>query len=84
MAAMIKEDRYIVYIGDKKHVLHVQELLWGMGPWPERFRAQIPPSAKRKEVTVYRCTEREVAERVMEHLRQLPGARNELSRAEAC
>jgi hypothetical protein len=84
MAAMIKEERYVVYIGDKKHVLHVQELLWGLGPWPERFRAEIPQYAESKAVTVYGCTEREVAERVVEHLRQLPAERNELSRAEAC
>jgi hypothetical protein len=51
---MIKEEKYIIYIyiGIKKHVLRVQEILWGLEPWPERFRPQISASSERKANTV--------------------------------
>lgn len=68
MAAMIKEERYIINIGNEAHVLHIEELLWGVAEWPEQFRAHIPPSEDRDANTVYGATAREVAERAMEYL----------------
>lgn len=68
MATMIKEERYIVYLGTEEYVLRVQELLGGLEPWPDRFRAQIPASAERNATTVYGSTGREVAERATEYL----------------
>jgi hypothetical protein len=84
MAAMIKEERYIPYLGTEEYALRVQELLWGLEPWLERFRAQIPASAERNATTVYGSTGREVAERATEYLSCFSGARSWLSHAKAC
>ena len=84
MATMIKEERYILYVGTEEYVLRVQELLWGLEPWPERFRAQIPRSGDMNATTVYGSTGREVAERATEYLSYFSGARTCLSHARAC
>ena len=81
MATLIKEERYIVYIDTEENVLSVQELLSGLEPWPERFRAQIPPSVGRKATTVYGSTGREVVERATDYLSRFSGARTWLSDA---
>jgi hypothetical protein len=83
MATMIKEETYILYIGTEEYVLRVQELLWGLEPWPERFRVQIPASAERKATTVYGSTGRDAAERAMEYLSCFSAARTCLSHAKA-
>ena len=44
MATMIKEEKYMLYLGTEEHVLRVQELVWGLEPWPEKFRALLPES----------------------------------------
>lgn len=84
MATMIKEERYIVYMGTEEHVLSVQELLGGLEPWPERFRTQIPPSAERQGTTVYGSTGREVVELATEYLSKFSVARTRLGHAIAC
>jgi len=84
MAAMIKEETYVAYLGAEEHVLRVQELLWGLEPWPEKFRARIPASAERKAIMVYGTTAREVAERAVEYLSCFSAARSSLSHAKAC
>ena len=81
MATMIKEEKYILYVGTEECVLGVQELLWGSEPWPERFRAQIPASAERKTTTVYGSTGSEASERATEYLTCHSGARTRLSHA---
>src|SRR5258706_9190113 len=63
MATMIKEEKYVVYVGTEEYVLHVQELVWGLEPWPERFRAQLPMSRDWTATVVYGSTGREAAER---------------------
>jgi hypothetical protein len=84
MATIIKEERYIVYIGTEERVLRVQELLGGLEPWPEKFRTQIPASAERQATTVYGSTGREVVERATEFLSKFSVARTRLSHAIAC
>lgn len=68
MVAIIKEERYIINIGNDEHMLRVEQLLWGVEAWPEQFRVLIPPSAERDGNTVYGSTAREVTERAMEYL----------------
>jgi hypothetical protein len=80
---MIKEEKCIVYIDTEDYVLRVQELLWGLEPWPEKFRAQITALAERKAARVYDSTGREVAERAMEYLSCFSGARTWLSSAKS-
>jgi hypothetical protein len=80
VATTIKEEKYI---GAEEHVLRVQELLGGLEPWPERFRAQIPASGERKATTVYGSTGREAAERPTEYLSYFSGARTLLGNAKA-
>jgi hypothetical protein len=84
MAAMIKEERYIVYIGTEEHVMRVQELLWGLDSWPERFRVLLPASKESTATTIYGSTGREAAERATEFLSRLASAHNRLSHAKAC
>ena len=83
MATMIKEQRYIVYIGTEEHVLRVQELLWGLESWPERFRVLLPTSREWTATTIYGSTARETAERAMEYLSCFLGARARLIHAKA-
>jgi len=78
---MIKEEKYIVYIGTEEYELRVQELLWGSEPWPERFRAQIPASAERKATTLFGSTGREAAERATEYLSCYSSVHTRLSHA---
>ena len=84
MATMINEEKYILYIGTEEHVLRVQELLWGLEPWPEKFRALLPASREWTATAVYGSSGREAAERAMEFLSSysVPCAR--LSHAKPC
>jgi len=68
MATMIREDKYILYVGTEEYVLPVQELLSGLEPWPEKFRALLPASREWTARTVYGSSGREAAERAMEYL----------------
>jgi hypothetical protein len=83
MATMIKEERYIVYISTEEYVLRVQELLWGLDAWPERFRVVLPASREWTATTMYASTGREAAERATEFLSRFARARNWLSHAKA-
>ena len=78
MATMIKEEKYVVYMGIEEHVLRVQELLGGLEPWPERFRAQMPATAERQATTLYGCTGREVVELATEFLSKFSVAHTRL------
>jgi hypothetical protein len=80
---MIKEEKYVVYLDTGEYELRVQELLWGLEPWPEKFRARITASAERNATTVYGSTGREVAERATEYLSCFSGTRTWLSSAKA-
>jgi hypothetical protein len=79
MATILKEERYIAYIGTEEHVLRVQELLGGSEAWPERFRVQIPASRERPSRTFYGSTGRGVVEQATEYLSNLSAARTSLS-----
>jgi hypothetical protein len=68
MATMIREERYILYLDSEEYVLRVQELLWGLDPWPEKFRALLPMSRNWTAHVVYGSSGREAAERAMEYL----------------
>jgi hypothetical protein len=83
VATMIREQRYIVYIGTEEHVLRMQELLWGSESWPERFRVLLPASREWAATTTYGSTGREAAERAMEYLSCFLGARVRLAHAKA-
>ena len=83
MAAMVKEEWYIVYVGTAEHRLRAQELLWGLEPWPERFRIVLPASREWASTTIYGSTGREAAERAVEYLSRFLGARARLIHAKA-
>jgi hypothetical protein len=83
MAAMTKQEKYIVYIGTAEYVLRVQELLWGLESWPERFRVVLPASKQWTATTMYGSSGREAAERATEFLSRFAGACNRLSHAKA-
>jgi hypothetical protein len=68
MSMLIKEEQYVMFIGTDGHVLRVQELIWGIEPWPERFRVHIPASDEQNGITVYAPTSREAVELATEHL----------------
>lgn len=68
MAYLIKEDRYIYFVGAKKHALRVHELLWGSPAWPGRFRIQVPASKERDGKEFYGKSALEVVDRVIEYL----------------
>ncbi len=84
MATMIKEEMYVVYVGTEEYVLHVQELVWGLEPWPERFRAQLPMSSDWTATVVYGSTGREAAERATQYLSCVTAARTRLNNARPC
>src|SRR5258708_34036690 len=44
MAYLIKEDRYIYFVGAKKHALRLHELLLRSPAWPGRFHIPVPAS----------------------------------------
>jgi hypothetical protein len=68
MANLIKEDRYIYFVGSKRHSLRVQELVWGSAAWPGRFRIQVPASQERDGKKFYGKSALEVVERAIEYL----------------
>jgi hypothetical protein len=84
MATMIKEEKYILYIGTEEYVLGVQELLWGLEAWPEKFRALLPESGEWTATTVYGSSGREAAERAMEYLSSYAVPCTPLSHAKPC
>jgi len=84
MATMIKEERYVVYIDTEEYALRVQELLCGLEPWPERFRALLPESYKWTATVVYGSSGREAAERAMKYLSSLSVSSTRLSQAKPC
>ncbi len=68
MAELIKEERFLFFVGTKEHVLRVQELLWGSTAWPERFRIHVHGSYRRDAQNFYGTTAREAVERAIEYL----------------
>ena len=84
MATIIKEQKYIVYIGAQEHVLRVQELLSGQDSWPEKFRALLPASPEWTATMVYGSTEIEAAERAMKYLSSYAFALSPLGHTKPC
>ena len=68
MAELIKEERYIFFIGAKEYVLRVQELIKGPSLWPARFRIDVAASYSRAGRKFYGTTAQEVVERATEYL----------------
>ena len=68
MGELIKEERYVFYVGTKEHVLHVQELLWSSTGWPERFRIHVSAPYTRDGKNFYGTTAREALEQAIEYL----------------
>lgn len=68
MAELIKEERYLFFVGAKEHVLRVHELLWGSTAWPERFRVHVHGSYRRDGKDFYGTTAREAVELATEYL----------------
>ena len=68
MNSLIREETYILYLGTERFTLSIQELVWGLEPWPEKFRVQIPGTNGRKSTLVYGSTVREAAEKAAEYL----------------
>jgi hypothetical protein len=68
MGDLIREERYLFFVGTKEHVLRVQELVWGSTTWPERFRICLPAAYTRDSKKFYGTTAREAVERAIEYL----------------
>ena len=68
MGDLIREERYLFFVGTKEHVLCVQELVWGLTTWPERFRICVPAAYTRDSKKFYGTTAREAVERAIEYL----------------
>jgi len=84
MATMIKEEKYVVYIDTEELAFRVQELLCGLEPWPEKFRALLPASQKWTATMVYGSSGREAAERAMKYLSSFSVPSTRLSQAKPC
>jgi hypothetical protein len=84
MATMIKEERYIVYLDTEEHILRVQQLLSGLEPWPEKFRALLPSSEEWTATMVYGSSGIEAAERAMQYLSSFSVSSTRLSQAKPC
>lgn len=69
---LIKEERYMFYLGMEQQVLRVKELISGSEQWPERFRALLATSRTREAKTIYGSTAREAAERAVVYLSVSP------------
>jgi hypothetical protein len=65
---LIKEERYVFFVGTKEHVLNVEELVWGSTTWPERFRIHVPAAYTRDSKKFYGTTAREAVEQAVEYL----------------
>ena len=70
MCVILKEHRYVVQIGDRKHILRVEELVSGEAIWTDKFRLQIPADLNRQAKTLYGATASEVAKMGADFLAQ--------------
>ena len=61
MCVILKEHRYVVEIGDQKHLFRVEELVSGKAIWTDKFRLQIPAVLNRAAITLYGASAAEVA-----------------------
>jgi hypothetical protein len=68
MANLVKEDRYIYFVGAKKHFLRVHELVWGSAAWPGRFHVHVPSSQERAGKEFYGKSALQVVDRAIEYL----------------
>jgi len=68
MGDLIKEERYVFFVGTTEHVLRVEELVWGSTTWPERFRVHVSAVRTRDGRKFYGTTAREALERAIEYL----------------
>ena len=68
MAELLKEERYIFFLGTTEYVLRVQELIKGSSLWPERFRIQVAASYSRAGRKFYGTTSQEVVALATEYL----------------
>jgi hypothetical protein len=71
---LIKQERFICYLGMEQQVLRVDELISGSEQWPERFRSLLAASHTREAKTIYGSTAREAAERAVVYLSLSPSA----------
>jgi|HubBroStandDraft_4_1064222.scaffolds.fasta_scaffold748220_1 hypothetical protein len=68
MAELIKEERYIIFLGATEYVLRVQELIKGSSLWPARFRIHVAAASSRAGRKFYGATAQEAVERATEYL----------------
>jgi len=78
MNSLIRNESYSLYSGTERFELTVQELVWGLEPWPEKFRVQVPESNGRDATSVYGATSREAVEAAVEYLASACVARSPL------
>jgi hypothetical protein len=81
---ILREERYIIFVGSQELVLRIQEFLSGTESWPGRFRLNLPASDSYKARTFYGGSSFEVAREAVEYLEskvtQDPNRRDEKSR----
>jgi hypothetical protein len=70
VCVILKEHRYVVQVGDKKHILRIEELVSGKAIWKEKFRLQIPAESNRAANTLYGASAAEVAKSGADFLAQ--------------
>lgn len=58
---ILKEHRYVVHVGTVKHVLRIEELVFGPAVWRDKFRLQIPADPNSQATTIYGASAEEVA-----------------------
>jgi len=58
---ILQEYRYVVQIGNEKHIFRIEELVSGNAIWKEKFRLQIPAAFDREAKTFYGRSATEVA-----------------------
>jgi hypothetical protein len=61
MCVVLKEHRYVVHVGTAKHVLRIEELVFGPALWRDKFRLQIPADPNSQAKTIYGASAEEVA-----------------------
>lgn len=68
MRTLIREERYVSWIGTTDYILRVEELIEGTEAWPAGFRIRLPASHFRKSKTVYGNTALDAVRKAIEYI----------------
>ena len=68
MAALVKEERFVVRIGNEEHILRAQQLVLGNEKWPDEWQLTVAASHGRSAKCFYAATSVAVAAKAMNYL----------------